>query len=59
MNTKGKGEQELQRILIGRLEKVVGRTLSTSADYQFMADSIAERTGEYISPTTLKRIGAI
>lgn len=57
MNTKGEGEQELQRILIGRLEKVVGRTLSTSADYQFMADCIAERTGEYISPTTLKRIG--
>lgn len=56
MSTESKSEQELQRILIGRLEKIVGRALSTSADYQYMSDCIATRIGEYISPTTIKRI---
>lgn len=36
--------------------KVFGRTLDSPSDYDAMSLSIRERTGEYISPTTLKRL---
>ena len=36
--------------------KAFGRTLDSPADFDVMSLSIRERTGEYISPTTLKRL---
>ncbi|MDE7411445.1 MAG: hypothetical protein K2M94_05335 [Paramuribaculum sp.] len=43
--------------LIDRLVVAIGRRLITSTDYQYAAEWIAYRTGQYVSPTTLKRIG--
>ncbi|MBD5254549.1 MAG: hypothetical protein HDS53_00505 [Barnesiella sp.] len=43
--------------LLRRLSEMFCRPLETSVDYQFLAEAISLRLGEYISPTTLKRIG--
>lgn len=43
--------------LIDRLVAAIGRRLLTSVDYQYAAEWITGRTGQYISATTLKRIG--
>lgn len=48
---------DIHRLLIRRLSAAIGRQLNTSADYHYAAECVAERTGQYISPTTLKRLG--
>lgn len=48
---------ELSALLIKRLGEAFGRVPATSADYSYLASAVADRTGEYVSPTTLKRLG--
>lgn len=42
--------------LKGHVAKAFGRTLDSPSDYDSLSLSIREKTGEYISPTTLKRL---
>ena len=41
--------------LCRKIETAVGRGMHTPADFDFLSGEIYSRTGEYISPTTLKR----
>lgn len=50
-------ERETSKLLMAALSRWAGRSINTSDDYQFLAGMIQARTGNYISPTTLKRIG--
>ena len=34
----------------------IGRTLESPADYEYLSEQIQKTTGEYLSPTTLKRV---
>lgn len=34
----------------------IGRTLESPADFEYLSEQIQQKTGEYLSPTTLKRI---
>ncbi len=43
------------RELCRKIETAVGRGMHTPADFDFLSGEIYARTGEYISPTTLKR----
>lgn len=52
------GPSDTQNIesLKGHVAKAFGRTLDSPSDYDSLSLSIREKTGEYISPTTLKRL---
>ena len=52
------GPSDTQNIesLKGYVAKAFGRTLDSPSDYDSLSLSIREKTGEYISPTTLKRL---
>lgn len=39
------------------LERLAGRCIKTSADYEYLSQLVASRTRQHISPTTLKRMG--
>lgn len=43
--------------LIVALSNFLRRPLNTSTDYEFLSETIQHRTGEYVSATTLKRMG--
>ncbi len=34
----------------------IGRTLESPADFEYLSEQIQKKTGEYLSPTTLKRV---
>lgn len=34
----------------------IGRTLEAPADFEYLSEQIQKKTGEYLSPTTLKRV---
>lgn len=44
--------QQLKNIVIRQL----GRTLESPADFEYLSEQIQKKTGEYLSPTTLKRV---
>lgn len=44
--------EQLKQIVIQQL----GRTLESPPDFEFLSEQIQKATGEYLSPTTLKRI---
>lgn len=44
--------QQLKDIVIRQL----GRTLESPADFEYLSEQIQKSTGEYLSPTTLKRL---
>ena len=44
--------EQLKDIVIRRL----GRTLESPADFEYLSEHIQKATGEYLSPTTLKRL---
>ena len=44
--------ERLKQIIIKQLE----RTLESPADFEYLSDQIQKKTGEYLSPTTLKRV---
>lgn len=44
--------QQLKDIVIRQL----GRTLESPADFEYLSEQIQKKTGEYLSPTTLKRV---
>lgn len=46
------GMQQLKDIVIRQL----GRTLESPADFEYLSEQIQKTSGEYLSPTTLKRI---
>ena len=46
------GMQQLKNIVIRQL----GRTLESPADFEYLSEQIQKAIGEYLSPTTLKRI---
>lgn len=46
------GMQQLKNIVIRQL----GRTLESPADFEYLSEQIQKKTGEYLSPTTLKRV---
>lgn len=46
------GMQQLKDIVIRQL----GRTLESPADFEYLSEQIQKKTGEYLSPTTLKRV---
>lgn len=50
-------EKETSKRLIAALSQMARRAIRTSNDYKFLSEMIQARTGNYISPTTLKRIG--
>ena len=54
---KQKNDNELIATLLNRLSSAFGRTLSTSADYQHLSEIVSKRVGQYVSATTLKRLG--
>ena len=44
--------EALKKIVIDK----IGRTLESPADYEYLSEQIQKATGEYLSPTTLKRL---
>lgn len=44
--------EQLKQIVIQQ----IGRTLEAPADYEYLSEQIQKKTGEYLSPTTLKRV---
>lgn len=46
------GMQQLKNIVIRQL----GRTLESPADFEYLSEQIQKAIGEYLSPTTLKRV---
>lgn len=46
------GMQQLKDIVIRQL----GRTLESPADFEYLSEQIQKAIGEYLSPTTLKRV---
>lgn len=44
--------QQLKNIVIRQL----GRTLESPSDFEYLSERILKATGEYLSPTTLKRV---
>ena len=44
--------QQLKQIVA----RQIGRTLESPADYEYLSEQIQKKTGEYLSPTTLKRV---
>lgn len=44
--------EHLKQIVIQQL----GRTLESPADFEYLSEQIQKKTGEYLSPTTLKRV---
>lgn len=44
--------ETLKKIIIEK----IGRTLESPADFNFLSEQIRHATGEYLSPTTLKRL---
>lgn len=44
--------EHLKQIVIHQ----IGRTLESPADYEYLSEQIQKKTGEYLSPTTLKRV---
>ena len=46
------GMQQLKNIVIRQL----GRTLESPADFEYLSEQIQKKNGEYLSPTTLKRV---
>lgn len=44
--------ERLKQIIIHQLE----RTLESPADFEYLSEQIQKKTGEYLSPTTLKRV---
>lgn len=51
---------DLTRTIVEHLKQIVirqlGRTLESPADYEYLSEQIQKKTGEYLSPTTLKRV---
>ena len=52
----GPSDTQNIELLKGHVAKAFGRTLDSPSDYDSLSLSIREKTGEYISPTTLKRL---
>ena len=44
--------ENLKQIVIQQ----IGRTLEAPADFEYLSEQIQKKTGEYLSPTTLKRV---
>lgn len=44
--------EQLKQIVIQQ----IGRTLEAPADFEYLSEQIQKKTGEYLSPTTLKRV---
>ena len=44
--------EQLKQIVIQQ----IGRTLESPADFEYLSEKIQDTTGEYLSPTTLKRV---
>lgn len=44
--------EHLKQIVIQQ----IGRTLESPADFEYLSEQIQKKTGEYLSPTTLKRV---
>lgn len=44
--------EQLKQIIIQQLN----RTLESPADFEYLSEQIQKKTGEYLSPTTLKRV---